>query len=259
MKKLRTGLSLGRFGGAAGLGGAAAVLIGVVAWTAWPASWPAKHAELAEPTLVFDEGFGTKRIYLDAGHGAEDNVGNRGALGQLEQNFTLSLAEDVAVILEATGHFEVRVSRKQGELVAYADRVAAADTWPADVFVSLHSDVRSPEGIGYSILWSDEGTAALTSRRVAFARAMAEQLGALGLPAYGGSEYAGLYAGDRVAGVFVDRHLQHQRIFVLRRPAMPSIIVETHNAKSVQEAQRWDEPKVRRAFAVALGLAVARL
>lgn len=234
------------------------MLIGVVAWTAWPASWPAKHAELAQPALVFEEGFVTRRIYLDAGHGAEDNVGNRGALGQLEQDFTLSLAVDVAVILEATGHFEVRVSRKAGELVAYADRVAAADGWPADVFVSLHSDVRRPEGIGYSVLWSDEGAAALTERRVALARKMATELGALGLPAYGGSEYAGLYAGDPVAGVFVDRHLPHQRIFVLRRPTMPSIIVETHNAKSVPEAQRWDEPEVRQAFAAALAQAVAR-
>ncbi len=236
-----------------------AVVIGVLAWRAAPAAWPAPEAQLSQPALVFDKTPRVRRVYLDAGHGAEDNVGNRGALGQLEQDFTLALALDVAGVLTSTGHYEVKVCREPGALVGYAERVSEADAWPADVFVSLHSDVRRPDGTGYSVLWSDEGPPELIERRLGLARAMATSLARLGLPAYDGDEYAGLYEGDPMPGVFVDRHAPHQRIFVLRKPAMPSIIVETHNAKSVSEARRWDEPAVRDAFGRALALALAAL
>lgn len=236
---------------------AAAGTIGVLAWVFWPKpTWPDEGATLTVPQLVFDESGGVKRVYLDAGHGAAGNTGNLGVLGIDEQDFTLSLAQDVAAILTETGHFEIRVCREKGEVVPYAKRIMDAEQWRADVFVSLHSDVRSPEGIGYSVLWSDEGDEAIAEARLALARAMAQQLAALSLPAYGGEEYADSYAGGNVPGVFVDRHEEGKRIFVLRKPTMPSIIVETHNAKSEDEARRWQEPAVRRAFAHALALAV---
>ncbi len=234
--------------------GAAAVVVGIT-WTAWPAAWPAASAQLEIPALP--EGGEPRRIYLDAGHGAEDNVGNRGALDQLEQSFTLALATDIQQALADVAGVEIRVSRAEGELVAYRDRVSAAEAWPADVFISLHSDVRHPDAVGFSILWSDEGDASLVTRRVTLARSMAEQLSAIGLPAYNGDEYVGLYEGDLTDGVFVDRHQTHQRIFVLRKPTMPSIIIETHNAKSVPEARRWEEAAVRRAFAHALARVLA--
>jgi N-acetylmuramoyl-L-alanine amidase len=255
-----------RFGWKHGaLAGAGAAIIGASALLATRAlathdpAWPAAAIQLTAPALALPPGFGVKRVYLDAGHGAEDNRGNVGALGQLEQDFTLSLAEAVRDELTRSQHFEVKLCRERGQLRAYGERVAEAAAWRADVFVSLHSDVRRPDVGGFSVLWSDDGADPLAARRLALARHLARRLAALGLPAYAGEEYEGLYAGDDTPGVFVDRHPHGERIFVLRATTMPAVIVETHNAKNAAEARRWEEPAVRLAFARALALAIADL
>jgi N-acetylmuramoyl-L-alanine amidase len=243
----------------------------------WPAGedgWPGGEA-LVAPEPSFPAGFGVRRVHVDAGHGAPDNTGNRSAFCRDEQDFTLALAVDLAERLERTGHFAVSSSRRAGELVPYPARVEAAERAGAEVFVSLHSDVRgsavpwSPEpGLecprartapGFSVLWSDEGDAALVASRRRLARATAASLGAIGLLPYDGAEYRGLYEGDERPGVFVDRHQPNDRIFVLRRPRMPSVIVETHNAWDDREARRWDEPATRAAFASALAKALVEV
>jgi N-acetylmuramoyl-L-alanine amidase len=262
---------------------AVALSCGALAWgahhlTANPSAdrWPADGASIVPPPLAFPAGFGTHRIYLDAGHGAENNTGNRSSLCRDEQDFTMSLARDLAQQLEQSGHFEVKLSRQPGALVAYRDRVREAEEWHAAAFVSLHSDVRgkaeqwSPRpGLrcsrnrtapGFSVLWSDEGGDELSGRRLALARSLASHLSRTGLIAYDGSEYRELYGRDEGhAGVFVDRHEPTKRIFVLRQPTMPSVIVETHNAWDDREARRWEQPAIRRAFGVALSGALVTL
>jgi N-acetylmuramoyl-L-alanine amidase len=233
--------------------------------------WPTRGV-IPASEVHFPDGFGVRRIYLDAGHGAENNTGNRSAFCRDEQDFTLDLAVDVARELEGTGHFEVELSRRAGELVPYPARVEAAERSGAEAFVSLHSDVRgseepwSPEpdrtcprswaAPGFSVLWSDEGGMDIAYARQNLARETATALVAIGLVPYDGGEYRGLYDGDQHAGVFVDRHAPSDRIYVLRRPTMPSVIVETHNAWDDREARRWDEPVTRKAFAAALSSAL---
>jgi N-acetylmuramoyl-L-alanine amidase len=233
-----------------------------------PASWPEGNATLTPPSASFPSDFGKRRVFLDPGHGAEDNTGNRSSLCEDEQDFTMALAVDLVPRLESSGHFEVMLSRRPGELVAYRDRVHAAENWRADVFISLHSDVRgsaepdhecptSHRAPGFSVLWSDDGSPLLNDDRLALARNAADSLAALGITAYGGDAYAGLYDGDTSPGVFVDRHEPGKRIFVLHKPRMPSIIIETHNAWDDREAERWREPTTRTAFADALSHALA--
>jgi N-acetylmuramoyl-L-alanine amidase len=233
--------------------------------------WPMAAARPS--TVVFPEGFAVHRLYLDAGHGAEGNSGNQSCLCRDEQDFTLDLARDVAMRLTQTRHFDVRVSREPGALKPYAERVREAEAWGAAAFVSLHSDVRGetepwePEpgkhcllsraAPGFAVLWSDEGDLAV--RRLSFARSLAQELERSGIHAYDGAEYQEHYAPDDRPGVFVDRHAADQRIFVLRRPSMPSILVETHNALDDREARRWDEPMTREAFASALANALVEL
>lgn len=218
---------------------------------------------------------GARRValYLDAGHGAVDNAGNTSSFCVREQDFTLALADDVAAWLEETGRFWVVGSRAGDALVAYSARVEEATKLKADVFVSLHSDVRgtketwSPEpslscqraidAAGFSVLYSDEADKALVSRRLLLAERVAAALTEAAFVPYGGEEYVGLYeALDARPGVFVDRHEAKKRIFVLRRPTMPSIIVETHNALDPREAELWEDAAVRKSFALALGRAI---
>jgi N-acetylmuramoyl-L-alanine amidase len=79
-------------------------------------------------------------------------------------------------------------------------------------------------------------------------------MAATGFGAYDGFDYVGLYEPtDAHPGLFVDRHEPTQRIRMLRRlKRVPSVIVETHQAWNLDEAERWSEPATLNAFAVAL-------
>lgn len=239
------------------------------------AAWPAPGAPLTVAEVRFPKGFGKRRIYLDAGHGAEGNTGNRSVTCEDEAAFTLRVAEDLARRLEATGHFRVRISRKPGERVPYPSRLNDARKWNAHALLSLHSDARGvalpwepapgqqcyrQDGApGFSVLWSEEADTNLRAQRALLARALARSLGHAGFRAYDGVDYAGLYAADTAQpGVFVTRLSEptHRRIFVLRRPTIPSVIIETHHALDFEEAARWREERTLEAFsaAVAQGL-----
>lgn len=197
-----------------------------------------------------------RRIFIDPGHGAPGNPGNTNSACQDEQDIMLGLAQQLGPALVATGAFEVRHARTGDERPGYWDRVHAAADWGADVFLSLHSDARGtgrmetqadgrrcPVSLGargFSVLWSDEGTAELVAQRRALARALGRALSAQGFVAYDGADYAHIYGADaEVPGVFVDRHTPQQRILVLRRPTMASVIVETHHAWDPAAVAEW--------------------
>lgn len=240
-----------------------------------PASSPPPHAGLTGLTEFEVPPAGRPlRVALDAGHGAAGNRGNESSYCVAEEDFTLALAYDVEALLGEVGGFEVFLTRSGSARVPYEERVRDAEALGAEVFVSLHSDVRghiatwSPrEGLecrfaedapGFSVLLSDDGAEALVERRRALAVEVARWLVEAGFMPYGGAEYESLYAslpGDQ-PGVFLDRHEPAKRVFVLRRPRMPSIIVETHNALDRREAEAWETPEVRRAFGLALAAAL---
>ncbi len=236
----------------------------------WPEPVGSVHA--LAPTFPAD--FGRRRVFVDPGHGAPDNPGNSSCICQNEQDFTLSVARSVARWLEGTGHFEVRLSRDNEERVLYAARVAAATSWGAEVFLSIHSDIRGQTGEsqrvgtdnvcrvnlgapGFSVLLSEDGTESLVAARKKLARATAQRMREAGFGAYTGAEYGSLYAEDPgEKGVFLDRHAHEQRIFVLWKPTMPSIIVETHHALDPREVHLWSLPSTHSAFASVLGAAL---
>jgi N-acetylmuramoyl-L-alanine amidase len=235
--------------------------------------WPEPGAPLSPPPLVAPAGARRLRVYLDAGHGVKANVGNLSAYCVEERAFTLLAAIELGDRLAETGRFEVALSRDAGEEVDYQARIDDATALGADVFLSLHSDVRgsserwAPEpGLscakslaapGFSVLFADGGDDALDARRARLARALAEQMIRTGFPPYDGAHYQGDYARDALQpGAFVDRHAPDQRIFVLRRAPMPSVIVETHHALDPREADRWSEDRTFDAFAAAVGAAL---
>ena len=228
------------------------------------ARWPDPAVQLAAPPVAAPPGFGTRRVFLDAGHGARRNPGNHSALCESEQDVMMTLAAEVAAQLTATGLFEVRLSRQGGQTVSYRDRLSAAASWGAEAFVSLHSDARGAFTVdsagcrhnaadpGFSVLFSDEGSAQLAAQRERLARTIAGRMTAAGLLPYAGPNYTGLYEAVGDEGAYVDRHEPRKRIMFLRRPAMPSVIVETHHALDLQSAQRWREPETVAAFSAAL-------
>jgi N-acetylmuramoyl-L-alanine amidase len=246
-------------------------------WTApAPISWPDTDTPMLAPVLEVPEGYTPKRIYIDAGHGARGNAGNVGSYCQSEGDFTLRVGQDLATRLRATGQFEVRTSRDIGELVSYQARVGEADAWGADAFISLHSDVRgtsyawapepglscpsSEEVPGFTVLWSDAGSSDLQAARLHLARQVATQLSDAG---FGVCDCGGYWPDyeqdDEHQAVWVDRHKPGGRIYVLRRPTMPSIIIETHNAWDTRDVDRWDEERTLDHFGRALTAALFTL
>jgi len=212
-----------------------------------------------------------KRLVLDAGHGAPGNPGNTGVNGQAEGETMRLLADALAPAL-TSGGLAVTLTRPDAALVDYDRRVALAAG--ADLFLSLHSDARAgvTSGLdprtghwwtagaaGFAVLWSDEGSAPLVDARLAWARALARRMVEAGFLAYHGDDYQGLYAPDAVPGVFVDRHAPGRRIRLLRRPTVPSLLVETHEAHDPEEVARWSEPATHAAFASAVLASIADL
>lgn len=239
-----------------------------------PTVWPSPEARLRLPAAVFPPGFGRRRVVVDAGHGAPKNTGNTSCFCVAEQDFTLEAANELAKRLRATGYFEVLLSREGEALVDYKARVEEAARWGAEAFISLHSDVRGkfeqwePEpgkscpmslaAPGFSVLWSDDGDAALAGARLSLSRRAARRMAEAGFTPYLGGEYTGLYEADsEEPGVFVDRHAPGSRIFILRKPEMPSILIETHHALDPREAARWKEEATHDAFAAATAAALA--
>ena len=260
--------------GLAGVGAAAAATLVARLRGGRAARLPDPFGPLVALTPRFPAGFGVRRVFVDPGHGAAGNPGNSSCFCREEQDFTLAAGHALAEHLRATGAFDVRLARQGPGPVEYRARVEDAEAWGAEVFLSLHSDIRGQTGEkwapepgrecvvnlgapGFSVLWSDEGEPKLAEARRTLARAVARRMREAGFLAYAGLEYGDLYAVDpEQAGVFVDRHEPERRIFVLRRPKVPSVLVETHHALDPREARRWDEPATLAAFGSAVAAAL---
>lgn len=207
------------------------------------------------------------RLLLDPGHGTKNNEGNTGVHCEKEQSVMLRIAEKLQPELQARA-LDVALSRTDHD-VPYDDRIRAANQ--RDVMISLHSDSRAGTGwaqapsgcwqsfgaAGIAVLWSDEGVPALVASRHRLAQTLAIHLAAVGFQMYSGVDYLGLYEADSVPGVFVDRHEPNQRIRVLRRPTVASVLIETHDAHDINEVARWEEPLTHAAFAGALATGLA--
>ncbi|HHO49508.1 MAG TPA: N-acetylmuramoyl-L-alanine amidase [Deltaproteobacteria bacterium] len=234
--------------------------------------WPEAGAPLHHPVLEVPEGFGRYGVFVVAGHGTGSNVGNLGCRCIQEEHFTLEAASDLAARLEITGLFEIIEARSDTARPSYPARLRHLARSGADVLIELHSDARGARVAeasgsvgdeicrctdvdpGLSVLVSDEGGEALDAARLALARHVADALGRAGFPLYDGGRYGAQYERDTTEGVFLDR----RGLMMLRRPKVPSIIIETHNALDPQEADRWEEPRTRDAFARAvLGALIA--
>jgi N-acetylmuramoyl-L-alanine amidase len=78
-------------------------------------------------------------IVIDAGHGGVD-PGAIGISGTREKDITLTAARDLKALLEATGRYHVVLTRDDDIFLRLGDRVTAARSAGADLFISIHAD-----------------------------------------------------------------------------------------------------------------------
>lgn len=224
--------------------------------------WPEEGAPLRPPPIEVPPGFRPRTVFLVAGHGAPGNDGNLGATCVREQDFALEATEALGRRLDATGWFRTVRARTGEERPSYAARLAHQERSGASTWIELHSDARAdavtPNGTsadgetcwrddgepGFTVLVRDRGAARLVEDRLALARALARAMTETGFLPWVGDNYGEQYVADEVPGVWRDR----RRLFVLDRPRVPSVIVETHNARDGREPLRWAEERTHEAF-----------
>lgn len=88
-----------------------------------------------------------RKVFIDAGHGGKDE-GAIGVAGIMEKTVSLNMARILKSEIERRAHVErtrvdVRVSRDTDHFLTLKERVALANNWGADAFVSIHGNSSS--------------------------------------------------------------------------------------------------------------------
>ena len=150
------------------------------------------------------------KIYIDQGHNPKNpNAGAEGN-GLREQDIVYEIGIRLAALLRANPAFEVRLSRPSADTLLGSSnseslrlRVNDANSWGADYFISLHTNASTqPAATG-----SEAFVYSKPSRAASLAEDILREMSAT--------------TGLRNRGVFARTNL-----YVLRRTAMPAVLVE---------------------------------
>lgn len=171
------------------------------------------------------------RIYIDQGHNPTGpNTGAEGN-GLREQDVNFEVGIYLRELLERDPRFAVRLSRPAPETIlgtsnstSLQARVAAANAWPANYFISIHCNANVNTAInGTEVYVYQEGTQSYWLAQHILNGVVAE-------------------TGTRDNGVRINPSL-----YVLRRTNMPAVLVELGYLTNAGDAQKLrDDP---RAFA----------
>ena len=151
------------------------------------------------------------KIYVDQGHNPRDyNTGAEGN-GFYEQDLTYDIGRRLYRLLSSNPEFEAKLSRPTADTVlgtsnssSLTTRVREANSWGADLFLSLHTNA--------SLNANATGSEALIySRQSTVALGIAEDI----------LEELHLTTGLRNRGV-----IERPGLYVLRRTNMPAVLVE---------------------------------
>ncbi|MBQ7089861.1 MAG: N-acetylmuramoyl-L-alanine amidase [Clostridia bacterium] len=168
------------------------------------------------------------KIVVDAGHNPQGvNAGAEGN-GYREQDLVYAVAQELAALLEADDRFAVRLTRPTEETVlgttnaeSLRERVRIANEWPADYFISIHANASTNPAVN--------GTEVYTFRNTGAAHELAEEI----------QEAIVAEMDMRDIGVKTNPSL-----YVLRRTAMPAVLVELGFITNASDAQKMaDNPQ----------------
>lgn len=203
-------------------------------------------------------------VVLDAGHGGSDNGANRNYpdLGLVQEKYvTLAIVLKLGAMLEKNKEFKVIYTRKIDEYPSLTDRTNTANRSKADLFISVHvnsSPSRSATARGTetfvqgpaqnrenlevakqenSVIYLDEKD---KETFASYDASSPESLIALKLQQ---SKYLenSLIVGSFVEGNFeksgrFSRGVKQENLHILRRSAMPSILIETGFVNNYEDA-----------------------
>lgn len=178
------------------------------------------------------------RVFIDQGHNPERvNAGAEG-FGLREQDITFMVGIYLANILEADGRFSVRTSRTYPEEILGYDnrsslqaRVNAANSWPADFFISIHVNANVNPAINGSEVYVYE---AYTQSYFLGQDILAEIVRRLG------TKYNGVW--------------ENPSLYVLRNTDMTSVLVELAYITNAEDAEKLRNDQYQFAYGIYVGL-----
>ena len=162
------------------------------------------------------------KIVIDAGHNPQTvNAGAEG-FGYREQDMTYAVSQELARLLRANGNFEVRLTRNTPDeilgtsnLTSLQERVRVANEWPADYFISIHANASTNPAAN--------GTEAYVFRTAGEAYELVEEI-VEGIVERMGTQDLGVKA--------------NPTLYVLRRTAMPAVLVELAFISNAEDVQK---------------------
>ncbi len=165
------------------------------------------------------------RIVLDAGHNPQGvNAGAEGN-GYREQDLVYEVTVRLAELLRANPAFEVRLTRNSptevlgtSNTTSLQRRVAIANEWPADYFISIHANASTNPAAN--------GTEVYTFRNSGAAYELAEEI----------QEAIVEEMQMKDLGVKTNPSL-----YVLRRTRMPAVLVELGFITNAEDARKMAE------------------
>lgn len=118
-------------------------------------------------------------VIVDPGHGGID-TGAKGVSGAIEKEITLEFAEILKKRLDATGRYNVLLTRTDDRFVALGDRVEFARDNGADLFVSIHANSFRGRSIRGTIVYTlSDGAADAMASEIAASENQADALAGL--------------------------------------------------------------------------------
>ncbi|MEZ5936670.1 MAG: N-acetylmuramoyl-L-alanine amidase [Hyphomonadaceae bacterium] len=97
-------------------------------------------ADLRQPRTEATRRARKPLIVIDPGHGGKDPGTISPSSGRQEKDLTLKVSQELKSALEATGRYEVALTRSADVFIELEDRVTKARDLGADLFISLHAD-----------------------------------------------------------------------------------------------------------------------
>ncbi len=237
----------------------------------------AASASVPLPPALPPERAGLRIVAIDAGHGGID-PGAVGVTGLREKDLTLDVARRLRTLLEATGRYEVVLTREHDMFLRLRERVEAARDARAELLISLHADSISDSRFrGASVYTLSDVASDREAAQLAARENRADALAGIALDP----------VDDVTASILIDlaqRHTQNESgsvanslvsylgeatrmvssphrqagFTVLKAPDVPSVLVELGYLSNRRDEQALRSPEHRGELARAIAGAIDR-